>query len=286
MRIDLHTHSDASDGTDSPARLVANARVAKLDVVALTDHDTVAGHPAAVAAVRDDPGTREIALVRGAEFSCLLNGVSLHLLGYLFDPAHAELAREMALLRTDRTRRAQAMVAKLVELGAPIDWERVSRIAGGAAVGRPHVARALVEVGLVPDVAAAFSDEWIGDGGRAYVEKYSLAPQRAIELVKAAGGVTVFAHPGAAKRGEIVDESAIEAFAAAGLDGIEIDHPDHDHATRVRLRDLASGLRLLVTGSSDYHGFVKSTPIGAETTDPAVFEELISRATGAQVVRG
>lgn len=285
MRIDLHTHSDASDGTDSPAQLVANARAARLDVVALTDHDTVAGHDEAAAAVRSGDD-RPIALVRGAEFSCLHEGISLHLLGYLFDPAHAELAREMELLRTDRTRRAAAMVDKLVELGAPVSWEQVKRIAGDAAVGRPHVARALVDAGVVPDVSAAFSAEWIGNDGRAYVEKYSLTPARAIALVKAAGGVTVFAHPAASSRGKTVDAAAIAAFAEAGLDGVEVDHPDHDSDARARLRDLAGQLRLLLTGSSDYHGFVKDTPLGAETTDPAVFDELVARATGAQVVRG
>jgi len=234
MRIDLHTHSDASDGTDSPAQLVANARVAGLDVVALTDHDTVAGHEEAAAAVQSG-GHRPIALVRGAEFSCLFKGISLHLLGYLFDPAHPELVREMELLRTDRIRRAEAMVGKLVELGAPVSWEQVQRIAGDAAVGRPHVARALVDVGVVPDISAAFTSAWIGNDGRAYVEKYSLPPERAIALVKAAGGVSVFAHPAASARGATVDEDAIAAFAVAGLDGIEVDHPDHDDAARARL---------------------------------------------------
>jgi 3',5'-nucleoside bisphosphate phosphatase len=286
MRIDLHTHSDASDGTDSPAQLVAHARAAGVDVVALTDHDTVAGHPAAVAAVESARGERPIALVRGAEFSCLFNGMSLHLLGYLFDPDHAELAAEMELLRTDRTRRARDMVDKLVELGVPVDWGRVQRVAGDAAVGRPHVARALVELGVVPDVSAAFTSEWIGDGGRAYVEKYSLSPRRAIELVKSAGGVTVFAHPAASSRGAIVDDAALNEFADAGLDGLEVDHPDHDEAARARLRGIAAERRLLITGASDYHGFHKSTPIGAETTDPDVFNELVNRATGLQVVRG
>jgi predicted metal-dependent phosphoesterase TrpH len=138
----------------------------------------------------------------------------------------------------------------------------------------------------VPDVSAAFSAEWIGNDGRAYVEKYSLTPARAIALVKAAGGVTVFAHPAASSRGKTVDAAAIAAFAEAGLDGVEVDHPDHDSDARARLRDLAAQLRLLPTGSSDYHGFVKDTPLGAETTDPAVFDELVARATGAQVVRG
>jgi hypothetical protein len=284
MRIDLHAHSNASDGTDSPAQLVTNAYTAGLDVVALTDHDTVAGYAEAFEAIGTLRG-RPFALVPGIELSCIADGVSLHLLGYLFDPANEELANEMTLLRTDRVRRAKSMVEKLVELGASISWEQVSRIAGDAAVGRPHVALALVEAGVVVDVPSAFSQEWIGNGGRAYVEKYSLAPERAISLVKAAGGAAVFAHPAASSRGAIVGDAYIERFAAAGLDGLEVDHPDHSEETRVRLRGLAADLGLLVTGSSDYHGFVKSTPLGANTTDVAVFEQLVARTSGASLVR-
>jgi len=156
-------------------------------------------------------------------------------------------------------------------------------IVGDGAAGRPHVARALVAAGVVPDVPAAFVPEWIGNDGRAYVGKYSLDPARAIALVKAAGGVTVFAHPAASSRGAVVDEAAIEAFALAGLDGLEVDHPDHDAATRERLRAVASELGLLVTGSSDYHGSVKETQLAAFTTDPHVFEILAGRASGGQV---
>jgi len=283
MRIDLHTHSAASDGADPPAQLVAAARATELDVIALTDHDTVDGYAQAADAVR--AGGRPLALVPGIELSCVVDGISLHMLGYLFDPNFADLVAELDLLRTDRVRRARAMVDKLVELGAPISWEQVARIAGDGAVGRPHVARAMVESGVVDDVASAFVPDWIGSGGRAYVEKYSLTPQRAIELVKAAGGVTVFAHPAASSRGEIVSESQIAQFAAAGLDGLEVDHPDHDAAARAKLREVAKKHGLLVTGSSDYHGSVKSTPIGAHTTDPAVFDELVARATGNAVIR-
>ena len=285
MRIDLHVHSNASDGTDAPADLVRKAAAAGLDVVALTDHDTVAGHAEAAAAVRA-LGPRQLSLVPGAEISCLVDGISLHLLGYLFDPGQPDLAHELDLLRTDRVRRARAMVGKLIELGAPVTWAQVERIAGEAAVGRPHVARALVESGVVDDVPAAFTPKWIGSGGRAYVEKYSLDPPRAVELVKAAGGVTVFAHPAASSRGAVVNEAHIAAFAAAGLDGLEVDHPDHDEPTRERLRSLAADLGLLITGSSDYHGTVKSTDLGAETTDPAVYEALVARAHGVPVVRG
>lgn len=287
MRIDLHAHSDASDGSDPPAEVVKNAYAAGLDVVALTDHDTVDGYLEAVAAVAQLPtpaAGRRFGLVRGIELSCIAGHVSLHLLGYLFDPTYPALVAELKLLRTDRVRRAMAMVDKLIELGAPVRWDQVVRIAGAGAVGRPHVAQALVEAGVVPDIPSAFVPEWIANNGRAYVEKYSLSPERGIELVKAAGGVSVFAHPAASARGGIVDESAIERFAAAGLDGIEVDHPDHDEATRTRLRELAESLGLLVTGSSDYHGTVKSTPIGAESTDKAAFDALVLRATGNSVV--
>jgi 3',5'-nucleoside bisphosphate phosphatase len=291
MRIDLHVHSDASDGTDAPGDLVRRAWALgsdgsdRLDGIALTDHDTIAGHAAAGAAVAGLTGDAErpFVVVPGVEISCISQGVTLHLLGYLFDSAEPQLAAELDLLRTDRVRRAQAMVDKLVELGAPITWTQVSAIAGDGAIGRPHVARALVAAGVVADVPAAFVPEWIGNGGRGYVEKYSLDPARAIALVKSAGGVTVFAHPAASSRGAIVDEAAIADLASAGLDGLEVDHPDHDEAARKRLRIVAGELGLLVTGSSDYHGSVKDTPLGANTTDPEVFEALRERVTGAQV---
>ncbi len=289
MRIDLHTHSTASDGTDTPAELVRAAAAAGLDVVALTDHDTVAGHAEAAKALRD-LGTG-LVLVPGAELSCRYGDISMHLLAYLFDPDEPELARERELVRDDRVPRARAMVARLRELGVPITWEQVARIAGvpagaeqatgGIAVGRPHVAAALVELGVVPTVSDAFTEEWLADGGRAYVPKHELDPFDAIRLVKAAGGVTVFAHPAAAKRGRIVPAAAIGEMAAAGLDGIEVDHMDHDEPTRARLRALAAELGLLATGSSDYHGSRKTCRLGEYTTDPEVYREISRRATGA-----
>jgi predicted metal-dependent phosphoesterase TrpH len=285
MRIDLHVHSAASDGTDSPSELVENAAAAGLDVIALTDHDTVAGHAEAAAAVqRLAAAGRRLTMVPGAEISCAVDGVTLHLLGYLFDAAEPTLAAELDLLRTDRLRRAKAIVGKLVELGVPISWLQVADIAGDAAVGRPHVARAMVDAGVIPDVSAAFVPEWIGNGGRAYVSKHSLDPAHAIGLIKAAGGVTVFAHPAASSRGATVPEQRITEIAAAGLDGIEIDHPDHDAATRQRLRALAADLDLLATGSSDYHGFNKPIALGANTTEVSVFAELVSRASGARPI--
>ncbi|MDI5970429.1 PHP domain-containing protein [Streptomyces sp. SL13] len=279
MRIDLHAHSTASDGTDSPAELVRNAAGAGLDVVAITDHDTVGGHEQAAAAVRELD--RPLTLVRGAELSCRLGGTGVHMLAYLFDPEEPDLARERELVRDDRVPRAQAMVARLRDLDVPVTWQQVARIAGDGSVGRPHIASALVELGVVPTVSDAFSDLWLGDGGRAYVGKHELDPFDAVRLVKAAGGVTVFAHPAAVKRGRTVPESAIAELAAAGLDGIEVDHMDHDEPTRARLRSLAAELGLLTTGSSDYHGSRKTVRLGEYTTDPEVYREISRRATGA-----
>ncbi|WP_024758886.1 PHP domain-containing protein [Streptomyces exfoliatus] len=281
MRIDLHTHSTASDGTDSPAELVRNAAAAGLDVVALTDHDTTRGHAEAIAALPEG-----LTLVAGAELSCRLDGVGLHMLAYLFDPEEPALLAERELVRDDRVPRARAMVGKLQELGVPVTWEQVARIAGDGSVGRPHVAEALVELGVVPDVSGAFTPDWLADGGRAYVGKHELDPIEAIRLVKAAGGVTVFAHPLAVKRGEVVPEAAIARLADAGLDGIEVDHMDHDEATRARLRGLAKELGLLTTGSSDYHGSRKTCRLGDCTTDPEIYGEIIRRATGAFAVPG
>ncbi|WP_406454504.1 PHP domain-containing protein [Streptomyces sp. NBC_00876] len=281
MRIDLHTHSTASDGTDTPAELVRNAAAAGLDVVALTDHDTVRGHAAAIAALPEG-----LTLVTGAELSCRIDGVGLHMLAYLFDPDEPELARERELVRDDRVPRARTMVRKLQELGVPVEWEQVARIAGDGSVGRPHIATALVELGVVATVSDAFTPEWLADGGRAHAQKHELDPFDAIRLVKAAGGVTVFAHPAAVKRGEVVPESAIAELAAAGLDGIEVDHMDHDEPTRARLRGLARELGLLTTGSSDYHGSRKTVRIGEYTTDPEIYGEITRRATGAFPVPG
>ncbi|MFF3553122.1 PHP domain-containing protein [Streptomyces tsukubensis] len=284
MRIDLHTHSTASDGTDTPAELVRNAAAAGLDVIALTDHDTTRGHAEAIAAL---PGLdRPLTLVTGAELSCAVDGIGLHLLAYLFDPDEPELLARRELLRDDRVPRARAIVARLRELGAPVTWEQVARIAGDGSVGRPHIAAAMVELGVVPTVSDAFTAEWIADGGRAWVAKHELDPFTAIRLVKAAGGVAVIAHPAAVKRGRTISDATIAELAEAGLDGIEVDHQDHDEPTRARLRGLAAELGLLTTGSSDYHGSRKDIPLGHFTTDPEIYGEITRRATGAFPVPG
>ncbi|WP_018658190.1 PHP domain-containing protein [Actinomadura flavalba] len=276
MRIDLHAHSDVSDGTRPPAQVVARAHAAGLDVVALTDHDTVAGVAAAVAAL--PAGTT---LVAGAELSCQVDGRSVHLLGYLFDPEHPELAAEMARLRDDRVIRARRMVDRLRELGADVTWDAVRALARGDAVGRPHIARALVESGAVATVDEAFGPAWIAEGGRAHVGRYALDPVRAVRLVRAAGGATVLAHPRAARGGYHADDALIADLAAAGLTGLEADHPDQPARDRAALRALAGDLDLVVTGSSDDHGALTGDRLGAETTAPGAYEALLAATSGA-----
>jgi 3',5'-nucleoside bisphosphate phosphatase len=274
----MHSHSTASDGTCPPAEVMGRARAAGLDVIALTDHDTVAGHREAAEAL--PPG---LTLVPGMELSCQLDGHSVHLLGYLFDPAEEELARECAKIRESRVRRAEAMVERLAELGVPITWEQVSTLAGGGVVGRPHVARAMVEAGVIESPDQAFSPDWLGPGGRADVIRYALDPVRAIGLVRAAGGVTVLAHPRAG-RGWAMPDDVIAGLAAAGLSGIEVRHPDQDAAERRHLQALAARLSLVASGGSDDHGELTGYRVGSEAIAADAYERLLAPATGAAAV--
>ena len=279
MRIDLHVHSSASDGTDPPAEVMRRAAAANLDVVALTDHDTLAGIGPAARAL--PPG---LTLVPGMELSCMDGGRSMHLLGYLTDPENAALAAETELIRDDRVHRAKAMVARLQALGAPVTWEQVMAIAGDAVVGRPHIARALAEAGVVATPADAFTAEWIADGGRAHVGRYAPDPARAIALIRGAGGVSVLAHP--RSPGYEIDDEVIAGLVSAGLAGLEVFHPDHDHSERTRLTQLATALNLVMTGGSDDHGAFNESGLGSETTPPAQYERLLAQATGACPVTG
>ncbi|MEV0165158.1 PHP domain-containing protein [Nonomuraea fuscirosea] len=281
MRIDLHSHSSASDGTQPPPDVVRRARERGLDVLALTDHDTVAGHASAAGAL-----PAGLTLVPGMELSCRRGGRSIHLLAYLFDPREPELLAECARIRRAREERARLTVERLVELGVSVTWEQVAELAAGAPVGRPHIARAMVAAGAVAEPALAFTPKWIGAGGRAHVSRYALDPGHAVRLVRAAGGVPVLAHPKAERRGEAVPDEWIAELAAAGLFGVEADHLDHDEAARRHVRGLAGELGLAVTGSSDDHGELTGHRLGSETTDPEVYERLVATATGAAPITG
>ncbi|MBA3529827.1 MAG: PHP domain-containing protein [Propionibacteriaceae bacterium] len=275
MRIDLHTHSRISDGTDTPAELVRKAAAAGLDVVALTDHDTFDGLDEAVA-----EGERtDVQVVRGMELSCSRAGSSVHLLAYGADPTSPELSAEMVRVRGGRTGRLGPVLEKLAALGVPVTEAQVmAQVGDSPSIGRPHIADALVNAGHVRDRTEAF-DRFLADGGPAHVHRYAIDIEQGIDLVHRAGGLAVIAHPWGRGRERLLPPELLESLALEhGLDGIEVDHQDHDADARHRLRQLASRLDLLVTGSSDYHGAGKvDHDLGCNTTDVAVFQEMLSR---------
>lgn len=274
MRIDLHTHSTASDGTETPAEVVASAARAGLDVVALTDHDTTAGWSEAEQAA----AVHGIALVRGTEVSARARGVSVHLLSYLQDPAHPALVAELERTRTAREGRARAMV-DLIAADHPLTWDGVlAHTSPGTVVGRPHIADALVRLGVVASRDAAFA-ELLRSDGPYHVPHYAPSAVAAVRAVRAAGGVPVFAHPGADGRGRVVPDDVFDELADAGLAGLEVHHRDHTPAQRERLTVIAERLGLLVTGSSDYHGAGKTNRLGENLTPPAVLAAIEKEGT-------
>jgi len=275
--IDLHAHSTASDGTDAPAGVVVAAARAGLDVVALTDHDTTAGWADAAA----EAGRAGVAVVLGSEISARWQGISVHLLCYLQDPDHPALITEIERTRAARLSRARTMV-DLLAADFDLTWDDVMAHTGAdATVGRPHIADALVTAGVVPDRSAAFATMLV-PSSRYYVPHYAPDARDAVAAIRAAGGVPVFAHPGADQRGRTVPDAAIVQLVDAGLAGLEVRHRDHGPAQVARLGALAERLGLLVTGSSDYHGDGKPNLLGEHTTDPEVLDRI--EAQGATAV--
>ncbi len=277
--FDLHTHTDGSDGTTSIEANVADALALGLDGLGVTDHDTVAPFERALVAA-DGTG---LEIVLGTEFSAETGGRSVHVLGYWIDPAHAPLVAEMARLRDERTDRARRIVERFQGLGIEVTFERVAEIAGAAPIGRPHIAAAVVETGAISSTQEVF-DRYLADRGPAHVPKHAVDPVTAVELLVAAGGVAVLAHPGlyggrdassGDGAGEVgLDANEIEAMVEVGLAGIEADHPDHSDEQRARYGDLARGLGVEITAGSDYHGEAKTNQLGSPTTSGDVVERL------------
>ncbi len=279
MRIDLHTHSNRSDGTLSPTELVRHARAAGLDVLSLTDHDTTEGWAEAAEAAREC-GLR---LVPGIEVSCRYAGAGVHLLAYLPDPAFEPLVAELGRVLAGRNARLPRILARLADLGIDVGLDDVERVSGpAAATGRPHVADALVAAGVVRDRDEAFA-RFLGPGGPAYVDRYAADLVTMLGTVRDAGGVSVLAHPWARRhRHEALDRDGLAELRDAGLAGLEVDHQDHDEATRGRLRELAADLGLVVTGSSDFHGSGKvGHDVGCNTTAPSELDRLLGLAAAA-----
>lgn len=274
--IDLHTHSSVSDGTETPTELVEAARAAGVDVLGITDHDTVGGWQEAEAAAR----RAGITLVRGIEITCREDSLSVHLLGYLTDPGDAALMDELARARDSRATRLERMVERMAEGGIPITYPEVlARVAPGATPGRPHIADALIANGTIRHRDEAFA-EWLHDKSPYYVHHYSLDPVEAVRLVRDAGGVPVIAHPFTRTRGEVMGDELVERMAAAGLVGLEAHHRDHGPEQTARALELAQRLGLVVTGSSDYHGEGKLNRLAEFTTTPSVLETIEAAASG------
>jgi predicted metal-dependent phosphoesterase TrpH len=285
--IDLHTHTAASDGTDTPADLIAAAMAVGLQTIALTDHDTTAGWDAASEAVRS--AEAPISLIRGTEFSCVYvrssgERVGLHLLGYLYDPDAPELKAERSRLRENRLSRGERIVRNLSEAGYPVSWGQVTDIAAGGVVGRPHIGQALVRSGVVASVDQAFA-ELLTSSSPYYVPKEDMAVADAVRMVRSAGGVPVIAHPWARRRGKVLTVDELAELVEHGLLGMEVDHPDHDGEDRRTLRGLATDWGLIRTGSSDYHGTNKPTVLAAEMTEPEELDRILYLATGLEPVR-
>ena len=270
MTSDLHTHSTISDGILTPRELVNQAAAAGVTYLSLTDHDSTDGLPEAQAAAADHPG---LTLIPGIEISTDITEGEAHILGYLFDTENAELQATLESFRDDRVGRARRMVQNLERLGVPVTWERVVEIAGQGAIGRPHIAQALMEAGHVPSIREAF-DRYIGNFGPAYAGRRKMAPEEAIRLIRQYGGLPVLAHPDETPG----LEAMLPALAGAGLAGMEVDYGLYPAELRARFRALADQYGLLALGGSDYHGPGRAAdcPLGGSQTPPEAGERLLA----------
>lgn len=278
--IDLHTHTTCSDGTDSPRELVNKAIVQGLEVLGITDHDSTSGWEEAAQTLR---GSLKLAL--GAEISCLTHdGISVHMLGLLFDPLHAEMQQVLEETRDGRLPRMRKMIEKMRSEGMDISIEDVvSAMPDGATMGRPHLADALVAKKIVKSRDEAFV-ELLHNDSRFYVSHAAPTPAEAIALIRKAGGVAVIAHPFASHRGQILMAEDFSNLVAAGLNGIEVDHRDQNPDERAMLRVIARELDLVVTGSSDYHGTGKLNSLAENHTSREQWEKLESQANARRVI--
>lgn len=279
--IDLHTHSVVSDGTEAPGEVVRQAAKAGLDVVALTDHDTTAGWADAADAAQETGVT----LIPGIEFSSQLNHASVHVLGYLIDPADEVMLAEMQQVRESRRSRAERMVG-MIAADHDLDWDDVLAVTEpGATVGRPHIADALVSKGIVSSRVEAFETVLHWRGGY-YVAHYAPSPFDVVKLIRRAGGVPVLAHPGSRGKRAMAPD-VLEELVQSGLGGFEVGHRENDAASRQILLEMAARHDLIVTGSSDYHGAGKPNRLGEHTTAPEHLERILEQGTGsAPVFRG
>ena len=278
--IDLHTHTTVSDGTDTPAQLVNKALAQGLHALAITDHDAIAGWDSAIQTLRG-----KLKLILGAEISCLTkDGISVHMLGLLFDEKNLSIKEMLENNRDERLPRMRKMIELMAADGIPItlaDVEAAMPI--GATMGRPHLADALVAKKIIKSRDEAFNG-LIDNDAKYYVAHMAPTPVDAIKAIRAAGGVAVIAHPFASLRGQILKSEDFLDLKAAGLSGIEVNHRDQSNEERANLLTIARDLDLVITGSSDYHGTGKLNSLGENVTDPAEWDRLEAMANDRRVV--
>ncbi len=279
--IDLHTHTNKSDGTDSPRQLINKAISLGMSVIGVTDHDTTSGWAEATESLR---GTLSLAL--GSEISCLTeDGMSVHMLGLLFDGEHAAMQVMLEETRDGRLPRMRKMIEKMRHAGIDISMEDVYKaLPNGATLGRPHLADALVNKGIIESRDEAFQG-MLNNGSEFYVSHAAPTPEDAIRMIRSAGGVAVIAHPFASLRGKTLGVSDFKSLVDAGLNGIEVDHRDQNPDERAMLRGVAQDLDLVITGASDYHGNGKLNSLGEYGTSPDQWERLESQSNSRRVVR-
>lgn len=269
-RADLHIHSTHSDGTQPPVEIVRMAREAGLAAISITDHDNVA----ACAEAERFGAEVGIEVVPGVELSAIEDGADVHMLGYYIDVESNSLGEHLNLFRNARKLRAEKMVAKLNRIGLDLTLDAVLEKAGPAAIGRPHVAEALVDEGLVLSYEEVFR-KYIGFGGPAYESKYVISPLRAVELIHDAGGLAVIAHPGV-----YLKDGTVQKIIEAGVDGIETVHPKHNPETTARLRSMVKELNLVETGGSDFHGDLRGNTPFADGIVPYAWVVALKERAG------
>lgn len=271
MIADLHIHSTASDGRLSPREIVNQAMRVGLSHIAITDHDTVAAHKELRRAVALDQAVSKPAIIPGIEFSTDLPKHEVHILGYYIDIDNSKLSSQLEVILNDRLQRSKVMVDKLNKLGYLIDYSRVLAIAGPAkSVGRPHIAKALVEKKYFETVAKAF-EQVLAKNGPAYVPHYKLTPEQVISLIEQAGGIAILAHPGL-----IGDDDLVMDLIKSGIHGLEVYHPEHDQAMTRRYLSIADKYNLKITGGSDFHAIPGRYPeeLGSFTISTAIVDAL------------
>lgn len=249
-KIDLHMHTTASDGSSTPEELVKTCAELGLETIAVTDHDNTS----AVEAAKEAALNYSLDVVPGIEISTYRGEAEYHILGYFIDIENDSLLGLTEAIIQSRIDRTHEMVDKLTDMGYPIEFSDVKKFATGVSIGRPHIARALVERGYVDEIDDAFTDQFIGGGGEAYVEKKKVLPLEAIQVILKAGGVPVIAHPHLINHGKALDKKEIARLKDAGLKGVEVYQTKHDEKTTLKYKKIAEELDLIITGGSDYHG--------------------------------